>query len=133
MTIVDRAPAPHAPRLPTGLDTPSLVVDLDVVEANARRMAEARRRGRRAPAARQDPQERRPRPAPARRRRRGGITVGTLGEAEAMVDGGIDDVFVGYPLWADGPKAERLRRLHERCSLRSGWTRREAAGAARAA
>ena len=50
---------------------------------------------------------------PARRGRDHGRT---LGEAEAMVDGGIDEVFVGYPPWADGV-AERLRRLHERCSL----------------
>ena len=37
-----------------------------------------------------------------------GITVGTLGEAEVMAAGGIDDVFIAYPVWADGPKADRL-------------------------
>jgi D-serine deaminase-like pyridoxal phosphate-dependent protein len=42
-----------------------------------------------------------------------GITVGTLGEAEVFVGAGIDDVFLAYPIWADGPKAGRLRALHE--------------------
>jgi D-serine deaminase-like pyridoxal phosphate-dependent protein len=42
-----------------------------------------------------------------------GLTVGTLGEAETFVAGGIHDVFLAYPLWADGPKAGRLRALHE--------------------
>jgi D-serine deaminase-like pyridoxal phosphate-dependent protein len=40
-----------------------------------------------------------------------GITVGTLGEAEVMALGGIDDIFLAYPLWADDPKSARLKAL----------------------
>jgi D-serine deaminase-like pyridoxal phosphate-dependent protein len=42
-----------------------------------------------------------------------GLTVGTLGEAEVFLDAGIDDLFVAFPVWADEPKASRLRGLHE--------------------
>ena len=59
-----------------------------------------------------------------------GVTVGTIGEAEAMVDGGILDVFIGYPVWAEGPKAARLRALHDRSSLTVGVDSAEAAAAA---
>jgi D-serine deaminase-like pyridoxal phosphate-dependent protein len=40
-----------------------------------------------------------------------GLTVGTLGEAEAFAAAGVADLFLAYPLWAEGPKAERLRAL----------------------
>jgi D-serine deaminase-like pyridoxal phosphate-dependent protein len=42
-----------------------------------------------------------------------GITVGTLGEAVVFAAAGIGDVFLAYPVWADGPKAARLRAVHE--------------------
>jgi D-serine deaminase-like pyridoxal phosphate-dependent protein len=127
VTTVDPAPVPIAPPLPPGLDTPCLVVDLGVAEANARRMAEgAASRG----VALRPHVKTHKSVALARMQLDAGavgITVGTLGEAEVMVDGGISEVFVGYPLWAAGPKAERLRRLHERCSLTVGV---DSAGAA---
>jgi D-serine deaminase-like pyridoxal phosphate-dependent protein len=47
-----------------------------------------------------------------------GITVGTLGEAEVMADGGLPDIFLAYPVWAAGPKQARLRVLAERPGLR---------------
>ena len=47
-----------------------------------------------------------------------GVTVGTLGEAEVMVEGGISDVFLAYPTWLDRPKSERLRALLEHHELR---------------
>jgi D-serine deaminase-like pyridoxal phosphate-dependent protein len=47
-----------------------------------------------------------------------GITVGTLGEAEVMAEGGIEDILLAYPLWAEGHKAARLRALHDRDGLR---------------
>jgi D-serine deaminase-like pyridoxal phosphate-dependent protein len=47
-----------------------------------------------------------------------GITVGTLGEAEVMADGGITDIFLAYPLWAKGAKATRLRALAGRDGLK---------------
>ncbi|HET9681480.1 MAG TPA: alanine racemase, partial [Candidatus Limnocylindrales bacterium] len=43
-----------------------------------------------------------------------GLTVATIGEAEVFVEeSGAEDVFVAYPLWAEGPKARRLRALHD--------------------
>ena len=49
-----------------------------------------------------------------------GLTVATIGEAEVFADGGFDDLFIAYPVIAAGPKAERLVRLAERCSLSVG-------------
>ena len=49
-----------------------------------------------------------------------GLTVGTIGEAEVFADGGLDDLFIAYPLVPLGPKADRLRRLAARCRLRLG-------------
>lgn len=131
MTTADaaaaRAPGPVAPRLPAGLDTPCLVVDLDVAEANARRMAD----GAAARGVALRPHVKTHKSVALARLQldagAAGLTVGTLGEAEAMVDGGMDDVFVGYPVWADGAKAERLRRLHGRCTLSVGVDSAEAA------
>jgi D-serine deaminase-like pyridoxal phosphate-dependent protein len=122
MTAVDsgRAPIPVAPALPIELDTPRLVVDLDVAEANARRMAD----GAAARGVALRPHIKTHKSVALARVQldagAAGITVGTLGEAEVMVDGGIDDVFVGYPVWAEGAKAERLRQLHDRASLSVG-------------
>jgi D-serine deaminase-like pyridoxal phosphate-dependent protein len=39
--------------------------------------------------------------------------VGTLCEAEVFAAAGISDVFLAYPAWAEGPKAARIRALHE--------------------
>jgi D-serine deaminase-like pyridoxal phosphate-dependent protein len=49
-----------------------------------------------------------------------GLTVATIGEAEVFADGGIEDLFIAYPVHARGPKAERLRRLAARCHLSVG-------------
>ncbi|MEO8626343.1 MAG: alanine racemase [Candidatus Limnocylindrales bacterium] len=105
---------PLAPALPPGLDTPALVIDLDVVERNAQRVARA-------------VAERGIKLRPHVKTHKSvalaklqidsgatGITVGTLGEAEVMADGGLTDIFLAYPVWADGPKAARLRALAER-------------------
>jgi D-serine deaminase-like pyridoxal phosphate-dependent protein len=113
--------------LPAGLETPCLVVDLDRIEANARRMAVA---------AAERNVELRPHikthksVALARIQLDAGatgITVGNLGEAEVMAAGGIDDIFVGYPVWADRAKGGRLRALHETSSLSVGVDSADAA------
>ena len=100
--------------LPSGLDTPCLVVDLDRAEANARRMgAAAAERG----VALRPHVKTHKSVALARLQLdagAGGITVGTLGEAEVMAAAGIDDIFIAYPLWAEGSKADRLRSIHAR-------------------
>jgi D-serine deaminase-like pyridoxal phosphate-dependent protein len=106
--------------LPDGLDTPCIVVDLDVVERNAARMADAMA-GRGValrPHFKTHKSVRLARlqlDAGAR-----GITAGTLGEAEVLVTAGIDDVFVAYPAWAVGPKAARLRALVEKAPVAVG-------------
>lgn len=120
---------PIAPMLPVGLDTPCLVIDLDIVEANARRLGDAL-------AARgivlRPHTKTHKSVALARLQLEAGatgITVGTLGEAEVMADAGIDDIFVAYPVWAAGPKAARLAALYRREGLRLavGFDSREGA------
>jgi D-serine deaminase-like pyridoxal phosphate-dependent protein len=109
---------PQAPRLPGGVDTPALVIDLDVVEANTRRMQAAMDA---AGIALRPHTKTHKSVALARLQVEAGargITVGTLGEAEVMAEGGLDDIFIAYPLWAEGPKADRLRALHDRDGLR---------------
>lgn len=100
--------------------TPHLVVDLDVLESNIARMA-----------ARGHDLGARLRPhvkthkvpqiaqlqldAGAR-----GITVATVGEAEAFVTAGFDDVFIAYPLWLDAERGARLAALSHRTRLSMG-------------
>ena len=129
MTATDRAPAklPVAPPLPEALETPCLVVDLDAAERNAQRMADgAAGRG-----VLLRPHAKTHKSVALARLQLDhgavGITVGTLGEAEVMADGGIDELFVGYPVWAAGTKAGRIRTLHERCALTVGVDSAEAA------
>lgn len=93
------------------------MVDLDIVERNARRMAEA--------ASKRGVHLR-----PHMKTHKsvalasiqvaagaGGVTVGTLGEAEVMADGGIADIFLAYPVWVAGSKGARVRALHGRPDL----------------
>jgi D-serine deaminase-like pyridoxal phosphate-dependent protein len=106
------------PRLPAGIDTPALVIDLDVAERNSRRLAEelASRGISLRPHAKTHKSV-----ALARLQLETGargMTVGNLGEAEVLAEGGIDDLFIAYPVWAEGPKAARLRALHDRAGLR---------------
>ena len=42
-----------------------------------------------------------------------GITVATVGEAEAFARLGCTDVFIAYPVWVDDDRAARLRDLAE--------------------
>lgn len=50
----------------------------------------------------------------------GGLTVGTVGEAEVFADAGATDLFVAYPVYADAPRAHRLRELNDRVRLAVG-------------
>jgi D-serine deaminase-like pyridoxal phosphate-dependent protein len=111
-------PQPIAPLLPAGLDTPAVVIDLDIVERNARRLGDEL--GRRGIALRPHAKThksvalgRLQVDAGAR-----GLTVGNLGEAEVFAAAGLDDLFIAYPIWAESPKAARLRALHDLDSLR---------------
>jgi D-serine deaminase-like pyridoxal phosphate-dependent protein len=129
---------PTALSLPGGLDTPALVVFVGVVEANARRLQDQldRRGVALRPHAKTHKSVRIGRlqvEAGAR-----GLTVGTLGEAEVFAAAGFDDLLVAYPILADGPKAARLRALHDalpglRVGVDSAEGARRLAAAARGA
>lgn len=110
-----------APAIPPGLDTPCLVVDLDIVERNLARMAgDLAARG-----VRLRPHVKTHKSVRLARLQlehgAAGLTVGTLGEAEVLVDAGLADLFVAYPLWLSGAKARRLRALLERAPLVVGF------------
>lgn len=113
-------PSDSSPFIPVGIDTPALVVDLDVVDANNRGLVDhlAARGVALRPHAKTHKSvaiARMQLEAGAR-----GITVGTLGEAEVFAGAGIDDVFLAYPLWAVGPKATRLQALHAKTPISVG-------------
>ena len=123
MTISQPAPASVPaipPPLPAGIDTPALVVFVDRVWANIQRLqADMDQRGiALRPHVKTHKSVRIARmqvDAGAR-----GLTVGTLGEAEVMASAGLRDLFLAYPVWAEGPKASRLRALHDTAELRVG-------------
>jgi D-serine deaminase-like pyridoxal phosphate-dependent protein len=114
------APIPSIAPFPSGLATPCLVVDLDAVDRNIERLARgARDRG----VALRPHIKTHKSVALARMQLEAGaagITVGTVGEAEVMAAGGIDDIFVGYPVWAEGARAERIAALHRAVTLSVG-------------
>ncbi|MEO5964811.1 MAG: alanine racemase [Candidatus Limnocylindrales bacterium] len=134
MTVSTQAavqgPSPDpGPALPAGLDTPALVVFVERVWANIDRLQ--RELDAKGVALRPHVKThksvriaRMQLDAGAR-----GLTVGTLGEAEVMASAGLRDLFLAYPLWAEGPKAGRLRALHDAADLRVGVE--STAGAAR--
>lgn len=49
-----------------------------------------------------------------------GLTAGNLSEAEIFAEDGCADIFLAYPLWAGGSKAERLQRLAQETQLSVG-------------
>jgi D-serine deaminase-like pyridoxal phosphate-dependent protein len=106
------APLIIAPPLPDGLDTPALVIDLDVVDRNAARLAiEMAERG---IALRPHAKTHKSIELGRMQLEQGavGLTVGNLGEAEVFAAAGFTDLLVAYPIWAVGDKAARLRELH---------------------
>ncbi len=120
MTVASSAPALELAPLPDGLDTPCLVVDLDVVERNIGRLAvQLRERSvslrPHAKTHKSVAVARMQLDAGAR-----GVTVGTIGEAEVFAAAGIRDLFLAYTVWAAGPKAARLRAVHEAADLSVG-------------
>ncbi|WP_243653241.1 alanine racemase [Pseudonocardia endophytica] len=62
-----------------------------------------------------------------------GLTLATVAEAEVFADAGFDDLFLAYPVWAGGPRADRLRALASRVRLRIGVDSVEGATALAAA
>jgi D-serine deaminase-like pyridoxal phosphate-dependent protein len=99
------------------LDTPCLLLDLDRLDRNIRRMADLIA----AAGVRLRPHAKTHKLAQVAERQLAagcdGLTVAKLGEAEMLVGHGILDLFIAYPLW--GPrKWERLCRLAEQAAIR---------------
>ena len=102
------------------IDTPALVVDIERMDAAIGRMA--RIMAERGVALRPHAKTHKSLEVGRRQVAAGaaGLTVGTIGEAEVFAAGGLDDLFIAYPLVPLGPKAARLRSLAGRCRLRLG-------------
>lgn len=120
--------------LPAGLDTPMLIVDLPVLRRTAGRLAAGL--AARGVALRPHAKTHKSARIALLLEELGaqGTTVATLTEAEALVAGGVRDVFVAYPVWAGAPaKAARLHRLLDTCRLRVGVDSEDGASALGAA
>jgi D-serine deaminase-like pyridoxal phosphate-dependent protein len=119
-------------RVPTGeMRVPGLVVDTDVLDSNLRAMAEsARQRG---IALRPHAKTHKCLEIARQQIALGGagLSVATVAEAEVFADGGIDDLFIAYPVWAGGDRGGRLSELARRVRLTVGVD--SAAGAGRLA
>jgi D-serine deaminase-like pyridoxal phosphate-dependent protein len=101
----------------TALETPYLVVDLDVLDKNLTAMAAvAAERGF---GLRPHVKTHKCLEIAKRQLDAGaiGISVATVSEAEVFVEAGFKDVFIAYPLWVDGTRGARLRAVAERCAL----------------
>jgi D-serine deaminase-like pyridoxal phosphate-dependent protein len=98
------------------LDTPEIVIDLDVVRANiARAAAMAREAG--VTVRPHIKTHKQPRIAQLQVEAGAvGVQVAKLGEAEVMADAGIADILVGYPI-VGAQKLGRLADLAERVSI----------------
>ncbi|MFE5586833.1 alanine racemase [Kitasatospora sp. NPDC056531] len=118
------------PRIPVEVDTPDIMVDLDVLERNIERMATAlRAKGLRL---RPHAKTHKMPEIAARQLAAGavGLTVATIGEAEVFAEHGVTDLFIAYPLWIVPRQAERLRRLGTGARIAIGTDSVEAAEAA---
>jgi D-serine deaminase-like pyridoxal phosphate-dependent protein len=98
------------------LETPAVVVDLDVMERNLSRMADYCRshnlRLRPHTKSHKIPELAKRQLAHAAQ----GITVAKIGEAEVMLDAGITDMLIAYPIIGRG-KAEKLAELATRANI----------------
>lgn len=117
-------------RPPSGLHpTPSLVVDVDRLDANIASMAAlARHRG---VALRPHAKTHKTVPIARRQLSRGavGLSVATVAEAEVLAAAGIDDLFIAYPLWVTSGQAGRIARVLDCASLTIGLDSAEGARA----
>ncbi len=111
-------PARAVRRRSPDLDTPSLLIDLDALERNVAQM----QRVADGAGVRLRPHTKTHKcPEIARMQLSAGaagITVAKLGEAEVMVEAGVDDILVAYPIVGEA-KLARLRALAERAAVRT--------------
>ncbi len=114
----DETTPPDAGERFAEIDTPSLVIHLDVLERNVAEMAEVAR----AAGVRLRPHTKTHKSPDIACMQldagAAGITVAKLGEAEVMADAGMDDLLVAYPIVGDA-KLARLRSLLERARVRT--------------
>lgn len=98
------------------LETPAVVVDLDVMERNLSRMAEYCRSNN----LRLRPHTKSHKIPELAKRQLAlgahGITVAKMGEAEVMLDAGITDMLIAYPIIGTG-KTEKLAELATRANI----------------
>ncbi|MFJ6000560.1 alanine racemase [Arthrobacter sp. NPDC092385] len=104
----------------TGVATPAVVVDGDVLDRNIAAMARwTREQG----IALRPHAKTHKIPEIAHRQLAAGavgLTVATIGEAEVFTDSGIRDIFIAYPLWVDDRAARRLLALTEHARVAVG-------------
>ncbi|MFE4541672.1 D-TA family PLP-dependent enzyme [Arthrobacter sp. NPDC056727] len=106
--------------IPQEIDTPDIMIDLDILDRNIERMASAVRA--RGLGLRPHAKTHKIPEIAARQIAAGasGLTVATIGEAEVFAAAGVDDLFIAYPLWISPQKAERLRHLSQTASIAVG-------------
>ena len=119
LALSTRDPAMAVGQPVDALDTPALVLDLDVVEANIARTVEIAQ----AAGARLRPHIKTHRMLAVARLQieagAQGICCAKTGEAEVFADGGIDDIFIANQV-VGAAKMRRLRALAERVRLAVG-------------
>jgi hypothetical protein len=97
--------------IPSTVETPEVCVDRALMDANIRRMAAAL--AAKGVAFRPHVKSHKSLAIARRQILTGaiGITAATIGEAEVFVDGGVEDIFIAYPLWVTNAKASSALHL----------------------
>lgn len=100
------------------MDTPYVAVDLAVLRANIATMADATSAA--GLSLRPHAKTHKSAQIAAMQRDAGavGLTVATIGEAEAFAAAGFDDLFIAYPLYLSGTKARRLADVAASAAVR---------------
>lgn len=113
--------------IPSGIITPEVMIDVDVLDRNIARMASTTR----ARGLRLRPHAKTHKVLEIAERQLAagavGLTVATIGEAEVFARAGVRDIFIAYPLWVTAPHAERLRTLAESSRITVGVDSAESA------
>ena len=106
--------------IPQEIDTPDIMIDVDILDRNIERMALAVRA--RGLSLRPHAKTHKIPEIAARQLAAGaaGLTVATIGEAEVFAAAGVENLFIAYPLWISPQKAGRLRRLSETAQIAVG-------------
>jgi len=102
------------------LDTPALLVELEVLEANVDRMADDLRG--RGIGLRPHFKTHKTIEVAQLQQRRGAVgqSCASLGEAKVLAAAGFSDIFVALPLWPGGAKRRALQELHDQTDLTVG-------------